>query len=1385
MKIPGVYVTIAGDITQLKADMTQAQRIVKDSATGMSNAMGNALSPQQLQRGVNSLVRNLGTVQRSTKVTGKDFDNLSVDLGEFRKVTGLAEKDLSKLQGRLLQTKAAAATDRALIDIARSAGLSATETAVLRLKLGDTTGALRDFKRIGVGAFQSVHNRVFNLRNAIAGMGLGLVVASMVREFSELDSGLIGVKKTTGITGDELHALGEDIQEISKTSPLATKELLAIAQSAGQLGVTGRSNILKFVKTVGMLGSASDLAGEEAATSLARILNVTGESADNVEVLGSVIVALGNNMAATESEIAHMATEVAQATGVFGVSSSEAAALGATLKSLGIRAELGGSSVGRAFRAIDKAIRGGGDSMQELMLITGMTDRQLRQTFKTNSTEVFQAFIKGLGQMIGEGDSAAEVLGRFGLKGEEVLKSLPVLAKRSDELARALNIANEETENATALTLEAMEAWKAFEAQMDRDRNIIRATAADIGEELAPAILEVSSAFAQWVSENKGQFSEFAGESIEFVRHMAPLAGKVGEIFSSTVTGWNKLPTVVQEIGIVGALVGGAKARIAITLIAAAMGQIDKLNKQAAGITNIDKSSAILNQELVFLNNRQEALNDLRGQDVDIFGPEIKKQIEDSQNRIKALQDRIAQARIQAEQDFRLIDAKTVAMEEAKKEVMTTGGIGGSGEDEDIKKKCLRSWEDFERDLTVITAEQSEKREARIEAEFDKRRDQLKAYLDAGKITQADYDKWFLALNEGETKALEEEWKKRGKKQTEIDKKNLEQAKKIDGRYFEEEKLKLNKKETLLKKSSKNSIKIEAWASRERDKIAEDELENKLLFADDFFDYSKARATLLTKTYRSEHGRQLELWEAHYDALADVSEGAFDGMGDSTSDFFFDVMGGDLRDFEDYWESSWTGMRRVMADSLADMAGAWVKNGITSFGADMLGSMGGFFGDIIDAVFHSGAEDVGPDELLAKLQAGEMVVPRGHATRIRKAMASQGGMSGGGQDFFDGLTSSVESGNHVDTPFNASMPSTDVHDLLSMQGMISGLRGIQAAYGTYSNYMSAGKSLEAYGVDQSAVESMAREASFEAFTKTMMTSFVGGFGQKMVSHAMGVSDYDNYGSALSSAALAALGISIPGLGLAFSPIASFGISKVMDLFDARKNERVKDFFEDTYDEFTGQSKFQGFMDYMRGFGVTEGNISRLGNSSIMAMHSIAGDDILVDLDRIMNGQVGLFGDGKWDVQGLTPGGKEIYDALAGYLGPQQTSGGSVWAGGGEAGSAISNNGLGGMSGWSGGGPSDTGPGNGNAYAHTGGYLTKSLKHDEGNITVQTGEAVVSRPGMEILNKINNGEFPEFGGSGPMTVIIQVAGHDVAEAIIPDLRNASENGTIVLHGSGVA
>ena len=309
--------------------------------------------------------------------------------------------------------------------------------------------------------------------------------------FAQYETALVGVGKTTNISGQDLQRIGNSFRQLSQEIPVATNELLAIAQAGGQLGISAEEDLLKFTETVAKLGSATDLSGEQAATSLARILNITNESIGTIDRLGSVIVRLGNNFAASESEIVRVATEVARSTNVFKLSSAEVAGLSTALKALGIQAQLGGSAVGRAFREIDATIRAGGEGLSQLSEVTGIAGAELQKQFGENAVGVFQAFIEGLGRIQQQGGSAADELAKFGLVGDEINKVLPVLASGSGLLGEALAQANDEVENGNALNAEAAVAFATLASEQTKLRNTFANLSSLVGAELAPGFKDL------------------------------------------------------------------------------------------------------------------------------------------------------------------------------------------------------------------------------------------------------------------------------------------------------------------------------------------------------------------------------------------------------------------------------------------------------------------------------------------------------------------------------------------------------------------------------------------------------------------------------------------------------------------------------------------------------------------------------------------------------------------------------------------------------------------------------------------------------------------------------------------------------------------------------
>ncbi len=316
---------------------------------------------------------------------------------------------------------------------------------------------------------------VTTLTGSMARLGVAAAAAfsfgAIINDFKSFETGLLGVAKTTGLSGQELQSFGANIDSLSRRIPVTTDELLELSQAAGQMGVTGADNLELFATTIAKLGRASDLAGEDAAKALARILNVTGESISEIDTLASVIVRLGNNVAASESEIARMTTEVARATSVFGVSSTEAVGLASAMASIGIRAELGGSSVGRAMQEITNAVVAGGVELDEFANTLGISGERLAEAFEEDKIAAFQLFLEGVAS---QGLSAGAALENVGLGGQEIAKTIVPLANNLRIFTRTMGLANDEAENATALNEEFDAVLDSLSNQLTTSSNILK-----------------------------------------------------------------------------------------------------------------------------------------------------------------------------------------------------------------------------------------------------------------------------------------------------------------------------------------------------------------------------------------------------------------------------------------------------------------------------------------------------------------------------------------------------------------------------------------------------------------------------------------------------------------------------------------------------------------------------------------------------------------------------------------------------------------------------------------------------------------------------------------------------------------------------------------------
>lgn len=430
---------------------------------------------------------------------------------------------------------------------------------------------------------ESIGNAMQSAGDKIAGVGTTLtthVTAPLVglgalslKEFGDWESAFTGVMKTVDETATTSYAdIEEAIKKMATETASSKEEIAGVAEVTGQLGV-GADDIEKFTKTMVMLGDSTNLSSDQAATSLARIINITGESTDNIDRLGASVVALGNNFATDEASIVEMSNRLAAAGTIAGLSTQDILGIATAMSSVGIQAEAGGTAMTQTLTGISKAVSEGGDKLEQLASVSGMSAEEFSKAWNTSPVEALQAFIGGLSQMNDAELDTYKVLDELGMSGIRQSNMLQSLALASDTLTSAVNTSNAAYEQNTALVDEASKRYETFDAKMSQTKEKLSNVGVELGERLLPYVDKfldgVDGLVQAW--DNLSPGAQDAVVKIGLIAAaIGPLLVGVGKVTSAVGGIITNAPIILGALGSVGTFLTGTLAPAVGSFIAAA-----------------------------------------------------------------------------------------------------------------------------------------------------------------------------------------------------------------------------------------------------------------------------------------------------------------------------------------------------------------------------------------------------------------------------------------------------------------------------------------------------------------------------------------------------------------------------------------------------------------------------------------------------------------------------------------------------------------------------------------------------------------------------------------------------------------------------------------------
>ena len=326
----------------------------------------------------------------------------------------------------------------------------------------------------------------------VAGAAMAAGAVASAKFAIDFENNFANVLKTVDGTDEQLNKIKQDIIDMTTVGinghsaiPQTTAELTELAAAGGQLGIQ-TENISSFTETMAMMGSATNLAGEEGAKTLARFMNVANVSQGEAQNLGSSVVDLGNHFATTEAEIAAMAQRMGATGTAVGISAQDVLAYSTALSSLGVEAEAGGSSISRIWMDIQTQVSTGGELLGEFAKVSGKTTKEFAEGWKNDASGTFKDFVDGLSK-------SKDLVGTLKNLGFDNIRDLQALQKLAGPQGiQLLNDALQRSNNAwsenTALVNEFENKAGTTASQIQVMKNNLVEAGRSLGETFLPTI---------------------------------------------------------------------------------------------------------------------------------------------------------------------------------------------------------------------------------------------------------------------------------------------------------------------------------------------------------------------------------------------------------------------------------------------------------------------------------------------------------------------------------------------------------------------------------------------------------------------------------------------------------------------------------------------------------------------------------------------------------------------------------------------------------------------------------------------------------------------------------------------------------------------------------
>lgn len=312
--------------------------------------------------------------------------------------------------------------------------------------------------------------------------GLSYAAKRATEEYTKLEDVFADVRKTTGLTIEEVKELDESLKAYDTRT--SREELLKLAREAGKLGVTGKEAIEEFVKGGDKIRVAlgEDL-GEDAILNIGKLASVFGlvdtlgwEGSFNA--VGSAINELGQSSSASEAYLVQFASRLGGVGAMARISVQDILGYASALDQAGMNVEMSSSAVQQFITKM----------MADPAKFAKIAGLEVKSFTELISKDTNAAILKMLEAMKAKGgfDAMIPMFAEMGTEGIRAISVLSSLANGLENVKEAQDVSNNSFAQGVSILDEYNIKNENDQAELDKRKNRILEYTVALGEKLYP-----------------------------------------------------------------------------------------------------------------------------------------------------------------------------------------------------------------------------------------------------------------------------------------------------------------------------------------------------------------------------------------------------------------------------------------------------------------------------------------------------------------------------------------------------------------------------------------------------------------------------------------------------------------------------------------------------------------------------------------------------------------------------------------------------------------------------------------------------------------------------------------------------------------------------------